>query len=41
MGIRWPLSDDLNLMREIREALEAGRFSEFRQRFRSQRARGV
>jgi queuine tRNA-ribosyltransferase len=31
----------LNLMREIREALEAGRFGAFRTQFRSARARGV
>ncbi len=31
----------LNLMREVREALEAGRFGEFRTRFRAERARGV
>ncbi|RMX08465.1 tRNA guanosine(34) transglycosylase Tgt [Corticibacter populi] len=31
----------LNLMREIRAALDAGRFGEFRQRFASDRARGV
>ena len=31
----------LNLMREIREALEAGRFADFRQHFRADRARGV
>jgi queuine tRNA-ribosyltransferase len=31
----------LNLMREIREALEAGRFAEFRSRFAADRARGI
>jgi queuine tRNA-ribosyltransferase len=31
----------LNLMREIREALEAGRFATFREQFRADRARGV
>jgi queuine tRNA-ribosyltransferase len=31
----------LNLMREIREALEAGRFAEFRARFAADRARGI
>jgi queuine tRNA-ribosyltransferase len=31
----------LNLMREIREAIEAGRFEAFRQRFAADRARGV
>ncbi len=31
----------LNLMREIREALEAQRFAEFARRFREDRARGV
>ena len=31
----------LNLMREIREALEAGRFAAFAQQFRQDRARGV
>ena len=31
----------LNLMREIREALDAGRFAEFAARFRQDRARGV
>ena len=31
----------LNLMREIREALEAGRFAEFRASFNADRARGV
>ena len=31
----------LNLMREVREALDAGRFGAFRQQFRSDRARGV
>jgi queuine tRNA-ribosyltransferase len=31
----------LNLMREVREALEAGTFSVFRQQFREDRARGV
>jgi len=31
----------LNLMREIRKALEAGQFGEFRARFASDRARGV
>ncbi|MDF1484981.1 tRNA guanosine(34) transglycosylase Tgt [Ramlibacter sp. H39-3-26] len=31
----------LNLMREVREALDAGRFGEFRQQFKTDRARGV
>jgi queuine tRNA-ribosyltransferase len=31
----------LNLMREIREALDAGTFTEFRARFKAERARGV
>ncbi|HWH82298.1 MAG TPA: tRNA guanosine(34) transglycosylase Tgt [Burkholderiaceae bacterium] len=31
----------VNLMREVREALDTGRFSEFVQRFRADRARGV
>lgn len=31
----------LNLMREVREALEAGRFAAFAKRFREDRARGV
>jgi queuine tRNA-ribosyltransferase len=31
----------LNLMSEIREALDAGTFTEFRARFKSERARGV
>jgi queuine tRNA-ribosyltransferase len=31
----------VNLMREVREALEAGRFAAFAQRFREDRARGV
>ena len=31
----------LNLMREMREALEAGRFAAFAARFRADRARGV
>ena len=31
----------LNLMREVREALEAGRFSAFRAQFKADRARGV
>jgi queuine tRNA-ribosyltransferase len=31
----------LNLMREIREALETGRFAEFARQFRQDRARGV
>jgi queuine tRNA-ribosyltransferase len=31
----------LNLMREVREALDAGRFGEFRARFKADRARGV
>ncbi|WP_430418995.1 tRNA guanosine(34) transglycosylase Tgt [Methylibium petroleiphilum] len=31
----------LNLMREVREALEAGRFEAFRAQFRADRARGV
>ncbi|MBX9613516.1 MAG: tRNA guanosine(34) transglycosylase Tgt [Burkholderiales bacterium] len=31
----------LNLMREVREALDAGRFGEFREQFKADRARGV
>jgi len=31
----------LNLMREVREALDGGQFSEFRLRFKTDRARGV
>jgi queuine tRNA-ribosyltransferase len=31
----------LNLMQEIREALDAGRFAVFAQQFRQDRARGV
>jgi queuine tRNA-ribosyltransferase len=31
----------LNLMREVREALDAGRFGDFRAQFRAARARGV
>ena len=31
----------LNLMREVRGALDAGRFGEFRQQFKAERARGV
>ena len=31
----------LNLMREMREALDAGRFGEFRARFRQERAHGI
>ena len=31
----------LNLMREVRESLEAGQFSALRVRFKSERARGV
>jgi queuine tRNA-ribosyltransferase len=31
----------LNLMREVREALEAGRFEAFRRQFAVERARGV
>ena len=31
----------LNLMREVRESLDAGKFSEFRAQFKSDRARGV
>jgi queuine tRNA-ribosyltransferase len=31
----------LNLMSEVRAALDKGTFSEFRQRFASDRARGV
>jgi queuine tRNA-ribosyltransferase len=31
----------LNLMREIREALDAGRFTEFRAQFKTDRARGI
>jgi queuine tRNA-ribosyltransferase len=31
----------LNLMREVREALDAGRFGEFRAQFKATRARGV
>jgi queuine tRNA-ribosyltransferase len=31
----------LNLMREVREALEAGQFAAFRAKFKEDRARGV
>ena len=31
----------LNLMREVREALDGGAFGAFRQRFRAERSRGV
>jgi len=31
----------LNLMREVRTALDAGSFGAFRQQFKSDRARGV
>jgi queuine tRNA-ribosyltransferase len=31
----------LNLMREMRDALDAGRFSEFVAQFKADRARGV
>jgi queuine tRNA-ribosyltransferase len=31
----------LNLMREVREALDAGTFGAFRQQFKTERARGV
>ena len=31
----------LNLMREVREALEQGRYAEFRRQFAQDRARGV
>jgi queuine tRNA-ribosyltransferase len=31
----------LNLMREVRESLEAGQFSAFRAKFKEDRARGV
>ena len=31
----------LNLMREVREALEAGTFDAFRAQFKADRARGV
>ena len=31
----------LNLMREVREALDAGRFGAFRAQFKAERARGV
>jgi queuine tRNA-ribosyltransferase len=31
----------LNLMREVREALDAGRFEAFRRQFHADRARGV
>jgi queuine tRNA-ribosyltransferase len=31
----------LNLMQEIRDALDAGNFATFAQRFRADRARGV
>jgi queuine tRNA-ribosyltransferase len=31
----------LNLMREIRMALDAGRYSEFRVQFKAERARGI
>ncbi|NIU62614.1 MAG: tRNA-guanine transglycosylase, partial [Pseudomonas stutzeri] len=31
----------LNLMQEVRDALDAGTYGEFRQRFHAERARGV
>jgi queuine tRNA-ribosyltransferase len=31
----------LNLMREVRQALDAGHFSQFRATFKTERARGV
>jgi queuine tRNA-ribosyltransferase len=31
----------LNLMREVRAALDAGRFGQFRQQFKADRTRGV
>jgi queuine tRNA-ribosyltransferase len=31
----------LNLMREVREALDAGTFGDFRQRFHADRTRGI
>ena len=31
----------LNLMREVRESLEAGTFAQFRAQFKAERARGV
>ena len=31
----------LNLMREVRESLEAGTFGQFRAQFKADRARGV
>jgi queuine tRNA-ribosyltransferase len=31
----------LNLMREVREALDAGRFAAFRVQFKAERSRGV
>ena len=31
----------LNLMREVREALDAGQFAQFRAQFKADRARGV
>jgi len=31
----------LNLMREVRDALDIGQFSEFRLQFKADRARGV
>ncbi|MEY4028660.1 MAG: hypothetical protein RLZZ329_2380 [Pseudomonadota bacterium] len=31
----------LNLMREVRESLDAGKFSAFRAQFKTDRARGV
>jgi queuine tRNA-ribosyltransferase len=31
----------LNLMREVREALDAGTFAQFRAQFKADRARGV
>jgi queuine tRNA-ribosyltransferase len=31
----------LNLMREVRESLDAGAFAQFRARFKAERARGV
>ena len=31
----------LNLMREVREALDAGQFAQFRGQFKTDRARGI
>ncbi len=35
------LHDHLNLMREVRDVLDAGQFAQFRAQFKSERARGV